>query len=352
MPPLAAAAGMAMPATAPRSARPAAPSPGRRWVPARPALRKLAGRAKVAYVHREANARVSRALETLTDDERRTVLDGMQLYAAGSGDSALAVFARDAATGALTFVEEDKQGTAGIEGLGGVSALAVSPDGLNVYAAGTQDDSVAVFARDAATGALSFVERERDSVDGVGGLAGVNAVAVSPDGLNVYASGGTANALVVFLRDATTGTLTFIGTQAGPKGPQAIAISADGSNVYVADGSDSAVVVFSRDAGSGMLTLVQTVKDNTDGVDGLLGAASLAVSPDDAHVYVAGKLDDAVAVFGRDPSTGMLSFIELERQAVDGVDGLDGVQALAVSADGTHVYTAASNRSAVGVSWT
>jgi len=275
--------------------------------------------------------------------------DGGQLYAAGSGDSALAVFARDAATGALTFVEEDKQGTAGIEGLGGVSALAVSPDGLNVYAAGTQDDSVAVFARDAATGALSFVERERDSVDGVGGLAGVNAVAVSPDGLNVYASGGTANALVVFLRDATTGTLTFIGTQAGPKGPQAIAISADGSNVYVADGSDSAVVVFSRDAGSGMLTLVQTVKDNTDGVDGLLGAASLAVSPDDAHVYVAGKLDDAVAVFGRDPSTGMLSFIELERQAVDGVDGLDGVQALAVSADGTHVYTAASNRSAVGV---
>ena len=44
--------------------------------------------------------------------------DGGQLYAAGSGDSALAVFSRDAATGALTFVEEDKQGTAGIEGLG------------------------------------------------------------------------------------------------------------------------------------------------------------------------------------------------------------------------------------------
>jgi putative acetyltransferase len=40
-----------------------------------------AGRAKVAYVHREANLRVSRALETLTDDERRTVLDGMQIYA-------------------------------------------------------------------------------------------------------------------------------------------------------------------------------------------------------------------------------------------------------------------------------
>lgn len=40
-----------------------------------------AGRAKVAYVHREANLRVSRALETLSDGERRTVLDGMQIYA-------------------------------------------------------------------------------------------------------------------------------------------------------------------------------------------------------------------------------------------------------------------------------
>lgn len=62
----------------------------RGWVKARPSpedarVRLLAlthaGRAKVAYVHREANQRVSRALETLSDAERRTVLDGMQIYA-------------------------------------------------------------------------------------------------------------------------------------------------------------------------------------------------------------------------------------------------------------------------------
>ena len=275
--------------------------------------------------------------------------DGGQLYAAGSGDSALAVFARDAATGALTFVEEDKQGSAGIEGLSSASAVAVSPDGLSVYAAGTQDDSVVVFLRDAGTGVLSFVERKRDSVDGVTGLAGANAVAVSPDGLNVYASGGTANTLAVFLRDSTTGALTFIEADACAKGPQAIAISADGGHLYVAAGNDNAVEVFARDPDSGTLTPVQTLKDNTGGVDGLAGAGSVAISPDGAHVYVAGKLDDAIAVFGRDPSTGMLSFIEIQRQAVNGVDGLDGVQALVVSPDGTHVYTAASNRNEVGV---
>ena len=273
--------------------------------------------------------------------------DGTNLYAAGSGDSALAVFSRDAATGALTFVEQERQGSFGVEGLGGASAVAVSPDGLNVYAAGTQDDSLVVFTRDPADGALFFVERERDSVDGVAGLAGVNAVAVSPDGLNVYATGGADSALAVFMRDATSGTLTFLGAETGLNGPQAMAISLDGAQLYVASGND--LVVFARDPESGMLTLVQTVKDNTNGVDGVGGAAALALSPDGAHLYAAGKLDDALAVFARDSASGALSFVEVDRQAVDGVDGLDGVDAVAVSPDGTHVYTAAANANALAV---
>ncbi|TMA97231.1 MAG: lactonase family protein, partial [Deltaproteobacteria bacterium] len=223
--------------------------------------------------------------------------DGADLYAAGSGDSALAVFSRDAASGALTFVEQERQGSFGIEGLGGASAVAVSPDGINVYAAGTQDDSLVVFTRDPADGALFFVERKRDSVDGVDGLAGINAVAVSPDGMNVYATGGADDALATFMRDATTGTLTFLGAEPGLNGPQAIAISPDGAYLYVASGN--AVVVFARDPASGMLTVVQIVDDDTDGVDGLGGAAALAVSPDGGHLYAAGKLDDAVAVFSR-----------------------------------------------------
>jgi len=273
--------------------------------------------------------------------------DGTSLYAAGSGDSALAVFSVDPATGALAFLEEDKQGSAGIEGLGGASAVAVSPDGANVYAAGTQDDSLAVFVRDAGTGALAFVERERVSVDAVTGLAGVNAVAISPDGTNVYATG--TNGIAIFLRDANAGILTFMGADTGLKSPQALAISPDGSHLYAASGSNNAVAAFVRDPSTGMLTLVQTVQDNTGGVDGLAGATALAVSPEGAHVYVAGKLDDAIAVFSRDASTGTLSFIELERQAVDGASGLDGVQALAVSPDGTHVYSAAGTGNALGV---
>jgi putative acetyltransferase len=40
-----------------------------------------AGRAKVAVVHREANARVEQALATIGEEDRRVVLRGMELYA-------------------------------------------------------------------------------------------------------------------------------------------------------------------------------------------------------------------------------------------------------------------------------
>ena len=62
----------------------------RRWVRARASdedarARILSltasGRAKVQLVHREANARVEQALATLDDDDRRTVLRGMEIYA-------------------------------------------------------------------------------------------------------------------------------------------------------------------------------------------------------------------------------------------------------------------------------
>src|SRR5207245_3652366 len=192
-----------------------------------------------------------------------------------------------------------------------------------------QDDSLAVFVRDAGTGALAFVERKRDSVDAVTGLVGVSAVAVSSDGTNVYATG--TNGIAIFLRDASSGSLTFMGADTGLKSPQALTLSPDGSHLYAASSSNNAVAAFTRDPSTGMLTLVQTVQDNTAGVDGLAGATALAVSPDGAHVYVAGKLDDAIAVFSRDASTGTLSFIELERHAVNGASGLDRMQGHAAS---------------------
>jgi 6-phosphogluconolactonase (cycloisomerase 2 family) len=52
----------------------------------------------------------------------------------------------------------------------------VSPDGAHVYAVGTVSDAVVVFARDADTGELTFLEVQREGTDGVDGLDEVEAV--------------------------------------------------------------------------------------------------------------------------------------------------------------------------------
>jgi DNA-binding beta-propeller fold protein YncE len=100
--------------------------------------------------------------------------------------------------GSLSFVEVHKDGAGAADGLDGARSVTVSPDGAQVYAAGTNDDAVAVFARDAATGKLTFVEVQKDGVGGVDGLAGAVSVTVSPDGAQVYAAGSGDDAIAVF----------------------------------------------------------------------------------------------------------------------------------------------------------
>jgi len=66
------------------------------------------------------------------------------------------------------------------------------------------------------------------------------------------------------------------------------------------------VAVFRRDSDTGALTFVETqgygVGSSADDLD---VAHGMAVSPDGRHIYVAGFDDDAVAVFSRDPGTGL-----------------------------------------------
>ena len=128
-----------------------------------------------------------------------------------------------------------------------------------------------------------------------------------------------------------------------------MAVSPDGNHVYVAAGFDDAVTVFSRNKRTGALTFVETIKDGVGGVDGLEFAGSVVVSPDGSRVYVAGTDDNALAVFQRDPTTGVLSFLGALKDGKGGVDGLDVVTAVTLSPGGRNVYTAASSDHAIAV---
>jgi len=274
--------------------------------------------------------------------------DGRHVYVAGYGDDAVSVFARDLGTGVPSFVEVQKDGVAGVDGLAGANSVAVSPDGKHVYVAGNGENAIAVFSRNATSGHLTFVEVDKNGVGGVSGLGSINALAVSPDGKHVYAAGFGDDAIAVFRRDAATGSLGFaevdrngeLGIQ-GLGGASSVAVSPDGKHVYATGANDNAVAAFDRNPTTGSLSFVQAQFDGTAGVDGLAYAYSVAVSRDGKHVYVAGSQDNGVAVFSRNPNTGSLSFVQAQIDGMGGVDGLNDVQAVAVSPDGAYLYAAA-----------
>jgi len=117
-------------------------------------------------------------------------------------------------------------------------------------------------------------------------------------------------------------------------------VSPDGAHVYIASVFDSAVAVFSRNQTTGVLTFVEFEQNGVAGVEGILGASSAVVSPDGGHAIVTGSDDDAIAVFERDRGTGALDFVEVHQDGLAGVDGLGGAFWAAVSPDGTNVYVA------------
>ena len=89
--------------------------------------------------------------------------DGAFLYTMSRGDQSIGIYKRNIATGSLQFVEKVARGLADsagtiVDGLDGGKSLVISPSGDRLYATGDssadEEDSLAVFRRDATTGRL------------------------------------------------------------------------------------------------------------------------------------------------------------------------------------------------------
>lgn len=282
--------------------------------------------------------------------------DGAHVYCAGFDDDAVAVFARNPLTGVLSFVERQLDNLSLVDGLDGAFALAMTADGTHLYVAGNIDDKLAAFARNPATGALTIVDIHRDDIAGVDGLNGATGVAISPDGAHVYVTANVDDAVAVFSRNPTTGVLTFVEMQQdglggvdGLDGASSARVSPDGAHVYVTGEVDNAVAVFSRNPTTGALTFVEIQQDGLGGVDGLDAAMDVTLSPDGLYAYTAAATDDAVAVFSRNPTTGALTFVEMQRDGIGGVDGLNGATAVALSPTGSRLYAAGVDDDAIAV---
>jgi DNA-binding beta-propeller fold protein YncE len=322
--------------------------------------------------------------------------DGKNVYVASSQSNAIAVFKRNSRSGTLG----QRSGAAGCIAAGGVSGCAtavglvrpnsvtVSRDGANVYATSVGSNAVTTFSRNPSTGALTQAGDGSGCISNAAltgcstgrALDGPDIVTVSPDGANVYVGAFPGSAVAVFARDGATGALTQPAddtgclTNAPTDGctsaiglgsPEGMAVSADGNNVYVAAALSNDVAVLDRDPSTGALTQANdgsgcisnaALTGCTTGTQ-LSGADAVAVSPEDADVYVTSLFSNSLTSFARTAGTGELAQLSGTSACAIYVlavgcslaRAMSGAEGLAVSADGASVYAAAYQSNAIVV---
>jgi 6-phosphogluconolactonase (cycloisomerase 2 family) len=327
--------------------------------------------------------------------------DGRSLYVNAREDSAVAIFRRNPRTGAVRPMgcisdndapqESCAQST---DALDGSFYTDISHDGRFVYVSGELDSAVVTFARNRRTGALTPLGCVDDNDTGpencaqtTDGLDFTSELKISGDGRSLYVAGLNDDSIATFARNPRTGALTPMGciddndsgadscaqSTDGLDGGYVFRLSPDDRFLYVAAALDDAVTIFRRNTRTGALTPLGCIDDNDPGpnsgddncaqsTDGLDGARSIAVTKRD--LYVAGRDDDSIVIFRRNPRTGSLfprgciadndgaGFVDVgedhtaENCAVT-TDGLDTPRSLEISADGRWLYAAATDDSAL-----
>lgn len=272
--------------------------------------------------------------------------DGQHVYVLGEF---ISVWERQP-NGALVFVEEDQ--TVSLPTGFATTRFVIAPDGGHLYVGGP--DAVWVYARDAITGEVSFVQTLVGGMGGVPGLGTVTSLFVSPDGANVYVSAGAS--IVVFTRDAVTGMLTHLETQTTGVGGVVdldtivdVVVSPGGEHLYAGAFDDTggfngnAVVGrFDRDLGSGALTFVDVTVVRTPGGNTTGFTRSLRASPDGLSLYLASSYSfigftyPELQSIARDPVTGDLTLVGTPLDIAPGD--------LEIAPDGAHGYWRGGSR--------
>jgi 6-phosphogluconolactonase (cycloisomerase 2 family) len=254
--------------------------------------------------------------------------DGGQVYGVTTAQDALVVVNADGTQRQL-FTD----GAGGINHLNGARDVAVSSDGRHVYVASAEDRAITVFARDAATGNLAL----HSFVVAAGPVGTFDSIVLNDAGTRLWTAGpGGINA---FTR-TTAGTLVQLpGTVAGTYSE--IEVSRDGSLLYAVSRAADQLRVF--DAAT--LTLVQTLSGAALGLD---GAADVAVSGDDRFVYVTGQDGNTLTVFERATGQSTLARVQTVTNG-DGVRGMAEPTDVTVTADGQFVLVTGTVSNAVAV---
>ena len=286
---------------------------------------------------------------------------GELLFVTGNLDNALSVWRVNAEAGTLSQTARYEDGIRGINGLAGASGVAVSDDGELLFVTGSLDDALSVWRVNYAAGTLSQTAVYQDSglketdtyyiaeVDGrVDGLSGARDVALSGDGELLFVTGSLDDELSVWRVNAEAGTLRRTAIYRddlreidGLDGATSVVVS--GELLFVTGFEDNALSVWRVNAEVGTLSQTALYEDGIRGIDGLEGAAGVAVSGDGNLLFVTGFRDNSLSVWQVNAEAGTLTQMvryrdrilrnQLEPGGGIPVDGLSDPRGVAVSGD-------------------
>jgi len=320
--------------------------------------------------------------------------DGRNLYATSRAGNSVTSYVRNPKTGALRQLPPPLAGCISgapipgcVAGLGLLApdVVVVSPAGSNVYAGSFFGNAVAAFARNPSTGALTqlagnaacIAEATVGCATGIA-LKSVEGLAISGDGASVYAATALSNAVVTLVRNPGTGALAQASDGSGCivesalagctlgrelSGANAVAVSPNDGGVYVTSLFANSVTSFSRNASSGVLTqregtggcLIYLRSAGCSFGRALIAPEGLALSPDGKNVYVAAFKTGAIAVLNRGKAgsvaqkPGAAGCVAARSPDCARGRALRGVSSIALSPDGRHLYSTAFESDAVDV---
>jgi len=227
-------------------------------------------------------------------------------------------------TGTAGCIRPNRTDCAPVTGLDGPSAIVVAPDGTSLYVASSAG-TLTSFKRDVATGTLTQLplgvgclsDGELGGCTAVGGLARASALAITPDGHTLIAAGTDDDAVLSFRRDPASGALTRVSCVGSPAtagctpstligGPRGLVMRPSGLQVWVAASRADSILTLQIDATTGILTptpglggcLRRMASVDCRAARALDDPRGLASSNDGAHVYAVSAVSDGIAVLG------------------------------------------------------
>lgn len=183
--------------------------------------------------------------------------------------------------------------------LGKPIAIALSPLNNELYVLGFDGHQLTIYDRDP-SGDLLAKQVLKNDIAGVKQFINPQEIVVSPNGKFLYVACAGSNSIVVFHK-LDTGQFTFLQAinnsdigGSGLEGASSLAISSDGLKIYAAGESGSGLYLFSVKA-DGRLSYKNKLVNVHD--DELNGISSITLTDDNRHLLVATGKSNSLFVF-------------------------------------------------------